>query len=948
MFHHRQMHFGDVPSNSESLAVPTHQHNTVAFPPLNLSRIAPHNHAAALEYDTYLRQLTFNSKEMITNLTRIAGENMDSCEAIAMTIEQRTFHAPPLLKLPFLYLMDSIVKNIGANYIACFSANLFHSFTAAYAVVPPQVRMSMHRMLNTWPPYFGLAIVAAMHHAISDQGVVSSGRPNLSAMSQSRSAGHHGHLLPIPPSQPSRHPHMPHSAPFHVRNSVPPRPPQSPAPPSILMTGEVGVPPGATSNYPPSVTPITDNRPRLRSQPVSGSVPRAPAVSVADRAIPATGASAEFLRTQDMMQDIIRKASLGAAPSNHQLFNMNRLITTQLQNAATPPAQRDTLFRFQQQLRQAASIPHPQRARVNSAPVIPSSPAMTSVPFPIGTPLPIQNMNAPITSPTSSMSVVPPIPPPSLLHAIGRSQALSGLLRSIPSGLLSTASAGLSSHVVSSDMPHFATQQPGIAHTMSSMGVPPSSIGAAPSVLQSEAPMYQSHVSSPLEFTELSTISHASSVRALYVDLPFLSKSDGMRFATQEKLRDHLDWVFQRNRRKRAIANKEILGGHSRCWFDTVSSFLKQGDSTTDNKDNTTGAGAGGASDSQGGGNNGSMDMKSGTDNDSRKNAVPIKGDNEVCAACGETFETFWDDDKHSWMLADAIRVEESGVFHTNCLESTQVTGESELEHPLSEKGGDDSVPTTPNVSGTSVKAETIASEKLEPKVDALTENTYISRHDNKVELQSVKNENALEGGVVKLQNNKESVDPVKTESELLDATRSELLSDADLVPGRVNSNETQGDKSSAPNAKEGGQKRKREEKDARCDEETYFDSNKDKSVLNDSKESAHSQKRIKVDDGTSIGSVSLATLSGVNEGAVNSNGLSSFENADLKTMGQGPSTSLETHHAEANDQSLDQKESSTGDAATEEIANIFEEDQSNVHCISLPGPGAALGSIVE
>lgn len=667
------------------------------YPPLDLSRIPGVHHDAALHYDSFVSQLTFNSKELITNLTRIAGENLPACAAISAVIDQRIRDVAPMLKLPLLYLMDSILKNIGPPYVACFAANVFHTFTTAYSVVPPYVRASMHRLLNTWPPIFGHDFVNAMRHA-AHQRDAASGPP----------------FQPphVPPSLPMQVPHhqgpknMPPSTYHHRSNplQIPNHmPPQMPAPP-INLTQPPPVPRLPTSGYPGYPTNIHPNRPHPSLQlgsvpPTSMPPPRAvlsggqapfvpPAVSslartdprsmnlphseqrrMPLRAVPAPlpnnppPPSEKFLHTQEMMREISRKASLGTLPSSHQLFNMNRLITGQLQSAGTPPVQRDTLLAFQQQLRDFAAAPRTSNSTAIRAHPGTSETRIPHIPFNIHTP------HIPQTHRLPNVPVIPPNLPrnetiphpnhskslnPELVNALDVSQAMSGLLRTIPRGVLANVARPNS---LQPPHPSMLNAPPPFPHNngVLARSVPP--------------PMfYGTPQPTVLKYSDIKTMSHVSVVRSLYVELPNLSSGDGMRFATKEALREHLDWVYRQNRRKRSILNNESLGDHSRCWFERLDTFLGKDKNVSD-----------GAND--GNGNSEGVAGQEGKDGDgsgtSKMCSVPVKGENEKCLACEEMFETFWDVEKQNWMLADAVRTEDGEAFHPNCLQSTQKANET-------------------------------------------------------------------------------------------------------------------------------------------------------------------------------------------------------------------------------------------------------------------------------
>ncbi|XP_029923941.1 pre-mRNA cleavage complex 2 protein Pcf11 [Myripristis murdjan] len=117
---------------------------------------------ACREYQSSLEDLTFNSKPHINMLTILAEENLHFARDIVAIIEAQISKAPPSEKLPVLYLVDSIVKNVGGEYLAVFAKNLVTSFICVFEKVDENIRKSLFKLRSTWDDVFPLKKLYAL------------------------------------------------------------------------------------------------------------------------------------------------------------------------------------------------------------------------------------------------------------------------------------------------------------------------------------------------------------------------------------------------------------------------------------------------------------------------------------------------------------------------------------------------------------------------------------------------------------------------------------------------------------------------------------------------------------------------------------------------------------------------------------------------------------------
>lgn len=101
-------------------------------------------------YASTLRDLTFNSKPLINLLTMLADENSAHAGDIVGVIESYLQKVRLEGKLPVLYLIDCIMKNVGQPYTSLFCQNLVSTFCTVFELVDERTRAEMFKLRQTW------------------------------------------------------------------------------------------------------------------------------------------------------------------------------------------------------------------------------------------------------------------------------------------------------------------------------------------------------------------------------------------------------------------------------------------------------------------------------------------------------------------------------------------------------------------------------------------------------------------------------------------------------------------------------------------------------------------------------------------------------------------------------------------------------------------------------
>ncbi|GBF95115.1 hypothetical protein Rsub_07699 [Raphidocelis subcapitata] len=106
------------------------------------------------EYRDLLAQLKRNEKRDINVLSMLAEDNKQHAPAIVRAIEKHILVAPAPVKLPALYVLDSIVKNVREPYKSLFSRGLPEVFGSVWDSTLPDRRGPLSRLFATWGGVF--------------------------------------------------------------------------------------------------------------------------------------------------------------------------------------------------------------------------------------------------------------------------------------------------------------------------------------------------------------------------------------------------------------------------------------------------------------------------------------------------------------------------------------------------------------------------------------------------------------------------------------------------------------------------------------------------------------------------------------------------------------------------------------------------------------------------
>ncbi|KAK4505022.1 hypothetical protein PRZ48_002985 [Zasmidium cellare] len=610
----------------------------------------------AADFEESLKDLQSNNRYEISNLTIIAKENTEHAQAISRALEKHIKTASPARKLPALFLLDSIVKNVGTPYTVYLGRNLYSTFMEAYTLVDGTTRRNMEGMLKTWKepvpgsidprPVFPADTVRPIENALikaKTAAIQHTRQPHVPFRGTATPPQHNGQYA-TPPSQ-----HTPQGYPGYGSQQPTPQQMQYPYAP----------PPQQPPNEVESLKREIDSLVSRFQQNVASNPHNA-----------GLGSQLGALRQLRALLD-------ARAMSPTELQQTKQQVAALSASGSPPPAIRSTpqpppsapTPQWQQPLMPSYSQPYQSPAPPAQAPAAP-------FPFPSGMP------------PNMPPGVPPGIPPGMPPNALNGLQALlanvpkpsTPQMRAAVPGLREATHSQLNTVQNNATAPN-ANDPANLLATLAKAGLlgpnaappaaPPASVAppmdptaALLKSLQGVIPTPQANTPQmpfqppgtatvPLSASSLKTF-RPELVHALYDAQSNQCSTCGRRFLAtdegREKKSRHLDWHFRMNQR---IADPNTNRGHHRNWFVDEMDWIrhKEYDPST-----TTAT----AADTEA-----TAKAKKGPQDQFVR--APAGMTKNTCNICFEEMKSSYSEDVEDWIFANAT-VHNGKIVHATCL----------------------------------------------------------------------------------------------------------------------------------------------------------------------------------------------------------------------------------------------------------------------------------------
>ncbi|KXJ96929.1 hypothetical protein Micbo1qcDRAFT_199683 [Microdochium bolleyi] len=647
--------------------------------------------AVAKDFQEALEDIQSNARYEIQNLTLIARENTEHALAISGALMEHIKRAAPHKKLPSMYVLDSIVKNVGTPYTLFFGRKLYQTFMDAYASVDMTTRRKMDEMLKTWKepvpgsidtrPVFPPDVVRPIENALLKA------RSNALQAQQSMGQPHMmGRGRPMPPNVPYRESATPPGVRPYYDQHGPPQGHNGPpyGHPAQPPAGPFYPPQQQHNQHPPRSTP--------QPSPLTAAF-QPPAHMGSGYPAPQAGISIDSLN--DDIQRLIAAFRAQIAQNPHDTSMQTRLkalmdLQTILQLQNLPQEQ---LVLVKNQITELAVT---IRASSAQAPT-PVQPVAVAPPLPPPAAKPAAAPKVSLDSllgsgalaalmARNSVTPQPPTPQPPAAAAALRSPPPPRQAE-VPKPAAAPASSGnpmdllnalRARGLIGGSAPPPSNNSTPVPAAISLPPPPPPGLPTLPIPLPGQLPTQPPS----LEFITGDISLTASSLKQFRPHLlPLLFEAKGpqctqcgRRFpATEEGRRKktaHMDWHFRVNRR---ITEYEKKGQH-RSWLVDKMDWINTRE--TIDQDHVTDSGkpydplSGDGSGLDGHSHSASTQAGGGGSRGGRKDWIPVPDDpvlaNSVCPICQEKFEMRWLDDAQEFVWPDATHVGDR-IYHASC-----------------------------------------------------------------------------------------------------------------------------------------------------------------------------------------------------------------------------------------------------------------------------------------
>ncbi|KAL2001122.1 hypothetical protein VTN02DRAFT_2208 [Thermoascus thermophilus] len=631
----------------------------------------------AEDYKNSLEDLTTNDKFQISNLTVIAKENTEHAMAISRVLENHIRTTPPSQKLPALYVVDSVVKNVGTPYTLFLGRNLYQTFMNAYTLVDSQTRKKLDEMLKTWKepvpgsldtrPVFPVEITRSIENALIKARTAALQQQQ--ARSQQELLGR-GRGVATPPGW-SNTPTPPQAAMRYSSSS------NQNFPSQYNTNGQSYGYQSAPEQYPPRYPQTPQQYPQSASQPRQDAVD----LGALHRDIEALIATA---RTDF--------ANSPLDPSVQQRLKALLDLQAILQRQELPQDQLKLVRDQVSALAPSKPTPQPTQTLPPNLPAVPppgvSTPPTHSIPQQIQPPNLQQLLNPGTlaelikatgnrqqpTPPPQPSNPFPQVQPTTTPQPSSAAPATSDLISALRArGLLPPVTSATSTPQASPAFPNLPFILPGQVRYTPPVPTPQTSTSSDITI---NVQMSTASIKIP-RHTLIATLYEARSNRCGTCGRRFFANEEG-----KEKKARHLDWHFRTNQRMAEAAKR----GQNRSWYVDERDWIKSRDYDDDQGPADSGVNGGGAAADSRQAKKGPQKQWIRAPNDAALRNTP-------CPICQEKFESTWSEEVQDWIWQDAVKVG-SRVYHGSCYAEVTKDGPAPGRGgtPLGRTGTPDSV----------------------------------------------------------------------------------------------------------------------------------------------------------------------------------------------------------------------------------------------------------------